>query len=113
MNCPNCNTYNAENASFCSSCGTPLNSEPKRQPINLIQPMGRYCGLAIASFVLSLVGLVIAGLICGIIGIVLYCLANSSFRHDPSLRGRGLATAGLIISIVDCVFMIVYIAILL
>ena len=55
----------------------------------------RTSGLAIASLVLSFFGcLAIGGVICG-------HLARKQMRRDPSLGGRGLATAGLIIGYIS------------
>ena len=70
----------------------------------------KYSGKAIAAFVLSLVGIFFAGLICGVIGIVLGAIAINETSKNPMLKGFGISVAGLIISIADCVLMIVSLA---
>ena len=60
-------------------------------------------GLAIASLVCSLTFLpgFIPGIICG-------HFARRNFRRDPSLKGGGMATAGLIIGYLTLAFGIAY-----
>jgi hypothetical protein len=67
---------------------------------------GKTSGLAIASLVCSLTGCLgfIPGIICG-------HLARRNIRRDPSLKGGGLALAGLIISylsLASCAFALVF-----
>jgi hypothetical protein len=40
------------------------------------------------------------GLPVGVIGIIFSCMALSQFNHNPAQKGRGMATAGLILSII-------------
>ena len=71
---------------------------------------GRTSGKAIASLVLSLVGIIIAGLICGILGIILAVTAFNEMNKNPAIKGKGIATTGLVISIIDCVLMFIFIS---
>lgn len=54
-------------------------------------------GFAIASLVASLLGFVGGGPLGWIPGIICGHIARSRIKRDPSLGGRGMATAGLII----------------
>lgn len=106
MICPNCKTNNPDNANFCEMCGAPLVQQNNAQPNNVQQPMmpqGRMSGKAIAGFVLSLVGLCIAGIIMGILGIIFSSLAMKEINADPTVRGKGFAIAGLVVSIIALV----------
>lgn len=59
-------------------------------------------GLALASFVLSLVGLVIAGIPCGILAIIFGGV--SMFKFNPETqKNKWMAIVGLILGIVDIV----------
>jgi DNA-directed RNA polymerase subunit RPC12/RpoP len=65
------------------------------QPLNVVGAPSRTSGLAIASLVCSASSIVtgvgwLPGIICG-------HLAKARIRRDSSLRGKGLATAGLVI----------------
>jgi Domain of unknown function (DUF4190) len=74
----------------------------------------RTSGKAIAALVLGIVGLFIFGFIAGVIAIILAVLARKEIDADPSLGGRGLATAGLVLGIIGVVLwalvMVVWIA---
>ena len=121
MKCPYCNADLPNGAQGCTYCGNWFGQNQQSAPgmgqqygVPPIMPTtSQYCGKAIASFVLSLVGILIAGLIMGILGIVFGALALNEIKSRPYLQGKGLATAGLVISIIDCVFMFVFIALLL
>lgn len=58
-------------------------------------------GLAIAGFVTALA-------CCSPVGIILSAIGLSQINKDPSQKGKGLATAGLIIGIISLVFSIIY-----
>lgn len=58
-------------------------------------------GEAIASLVCAIIGLFTLGIILGPIAIVLATTARRKIREDPELGGDGIATAGLVIGIVD------------
>lgn len=70
---------------------------------NAVQPTN---GLAIAGFVLSIVG-------CGFpIGLILSAIALGQFKKDPNQKGKGLAIAGLVIGIISVVFLFFYFVVL-
>jgi len=70
-------------------------------PANASGTPGRTSGLAVASFVLSLLFFIpIANFVTWILSLVFGHMSLSQMRHDPSLRGRGLAIAALLISYV-------------
>ena len=77
-------------------------------------PQYRTSSAAVGSFVFSLVGILCAGFITGVIAVILGASALSDISKDPQLQGRGLATAGVIIGILDIIgwviFMMVYVA---
>lgn len=102
--CVNCGAQVDENTKFCSNCGkgvdekveevvkteaTTVNAEPIQNTDGK-----KTDGLAIAAFVVSLVGLLIFGLPCGIISL---CLGIPALRRIKLLgeKGRGLAIAGI------------------
>ena len=58
-------------------------------------------GGAVASLVCAIIGLFTLGIILGPIAIFLARGAKRRIREDPELGGDGIATAGLVIGIVD------------
>jgi uncharacterized membrane protein YdjX (TVP38/TMEM64 family) len=58
-------------------------------------------GMAIAGFVTALA-------CCSPVGIILSAIGLSQIGKDPSQKGKGLATAGLIIGIISFVFSVIY-----
>lgn len=66
----------------------------------------KYSGLAIASFVCSMVGIFIFGLIMGILAVCFAAAAKNRAKSFPDEKGRGLATAGLVIGIIEIIVMI-------
>lgn len=63
----------------------------------------RTSGKAIAALVLGIVSIFAFGFIAGVIAIILGVLARKEIDADPSLGGRGLATAGLVLGIIGIV----------
>ncbi|MBE0414948.1 MAG: DUF4190 domain-containing protein [Dehalococcoidia bacterium] len=61
-------------------------------------------GRAIASLVCAIVGFFILGIVLGPIAIALGVGARRKIRENPELGGEGIATAGLVIGIIDTVF---------
>lgn len=132
MNCTRCGKEIPTDALFCGSCGEkvivqtvptnqvpnptitpgviPVNQVPNPTP-NVVVPVNeekltiKGNGTAIASFVLSMLGLVgslipILGLIIGILSIIFGATSLKSQR-------KGLAKAGLIIGIIVCILSLV------
>lgn len=58
-------------------------------------------GMAIAGFVTALA-------CCSPVGIILSAIGLSQISKDPSQKGKGLATAGLIIGIILLIFSVIY-----
>jgi hypothetical protein len=67
-------------------------------------------GRAIASLVLGIVGFVIFPVVPSVLAIWLGVSAKRRMRSDPSLTGEGLATAGIILGIVELVLVALAIA---
>ena len=129
MFCPNCGSNNTDEAKFCTGCGAPLNAnKPENEvknnnvannPTSILQPetqpevvvQKKFSGKAIASFVVSLVGIFIAAIVCGIIGLVLSRVATQDINTKGNLKGKGLAVAGMVISIIDIAAWVVYLLI--
>ena len=112
MNCPKCGTPAAPNAGFCNLCGASFVAPPPMMaggynPYG--QPMmgpQRTSGLAIAGFVLSLVA-------CGILGLIFSIMGKNEIqRSGGTVGGQGLATAGMVISIIRLVLEVIYILVI-
>jgi hypothetical protein len=71
----------------------------------------RTSGKAIASLVLGIVSLFFFGMIAGLLAIVLGYQARKEMDADPSLGGRGLATAGMTLGIIGVVLWVIIILI--
>lgn len=80
----------------------------KKAPNNIQEPMD---GMAVAGFVLSLVGIFVAGILCGILAIIFSGIALSRFNKGSTKRGKGLALAGLIIGCIVLAATIIYLAV--
>jgi hypothetical protein len=64
----------------------------------------RTSGKAIASLVLGIVGfLQIASIITSTLAIIFGVMARNETERDPTLGGRGMATAGLVLGIVGLI----------
>ena len=57
----------------------------------------RTSGKAIAALILGLAGFFYCPIVCSILGIVFGAMARSDVRSDPTLKGGGMATAGLVL----------------
>jgi len=62
-----------------------------------------YNGMAIASFVLSLVGLLFCGVVLGIVAIILGAVALNGMKTSGNRQGRRLSLAGVIIGVLDII----------
>jgi Domain of unknown function (DUF4190) len=63
----------------------------------------RTSGKAIASLVLGIISLFLFGVIAGVLAIIFGVQARREIEADPSVGGRGLATAGLTLGIIGVV----------
>ena len=89
MYCKNCGSQIDDKAVVCVNCGVEVKKAQTETKTNTI---------AIVGFVLSFF-IALAGLICSIIGLK---------KVDECNSGKGLAIAGIIISIVSMVIYIIY-----
>lgn len=131
MNCPRCATINLDGAVTCASCGAALAAPPPpgAPPPGYPPPGGYYppqagyypppgypppyaygpqrtSGMAIAGFVLSLV-------VCGILGLIFSIMGRNEVRNSGgTVGGGGLATAGIVISIIRLVLEVIYIVVI-
>jgi hypothetical protein len=128
MVCKQCGTEVPEGVKFCPSCGAPVEAEAKEAgqasgPMTLpdtggqgapsgpsYAPPKKNNGKAIASLVLGILALVsfftgwgaIVGLILGVVGIVMGVNAKKEIDATGQ-EGKGMATAGLVCSIIGTV----------
>jgi hypothetical protein len=97
MACPHCGRHIRDNAPICRYC--------KRAPT----PDGVYRGPrqtapgATAALVCGIVGVFICQIVFGIIAIVKANEAKRAIAADPRYDGAGMATAGLVLGIIDLV----------
>ena len=101
--CTNCGNQVPAGSKFCTSCGTPMNGGFQNyNNVNYQQPPVQQNGTN---------GFAIAGLVCSLVvgsitGIIFSCLGLNQAKKCGT--GKGLAIAGLIISILRIVFIIFY-----
>jgi hypothetical protein len=102
------------NRNYCTQCGAAASASPSYSitPDNFqTNPNQSYGsqptnGLAIAGFVLSMLG-------CGFpVGLILSAVALGQFNKNPNQKGKGLAIAGLVVSIASIFFFILYFAVI-
>ncbi len=117
--CSQCGSKLNEGAMFCPNCGSAVNQNNIQNQANNQQKQNNYNqpnynngaqmgmqktnGLAVAGFVCSLVGLFVFPLILGILSV---CFSVAGKRRIEAFneKGKGLATAGLIIGIIDIIW---------
>ena len=113
MFCRICGYELPENAQFCSRCGTSVAPSDFAETPMTSAPAApaKKSGKAITGFVMSLVGIffgtsigydfvgLLITIACGVIGLIFSILGKKEIVQR-SLGGKGLATAGLIISII-------------
>jgi type IV pilus assembly protein PilA len=102
--CVQCGFVGSSDLENCKSCGAPLRQSSFSQASrsHYDQPEGQKRGLAIASLVLGLICFVSLGMlaILSIPGIILGAVALHRAKREPWIYGgRGMAIAGLVLSI--------------
>jgi len=129
MFCKSCGAKLYKNAKFCALCGDKVEEEledtnpeisadapiPAKEtttiqtdlstPTQTTSTERKFSGKAITGFVLSLVAFIIAGIPCSVIGIIFSSLALSDIKRK-NYSGKGLAIAGLVLSIIALVLSI-------
>lgn len=98
---------NTSNANTVSSANNQYTTQSINDNYNA-QPAKKTNGLAIASLVCSLVGLIVAGMIMGILAICLSIAAKNKMKVYTNEGGKGMATAGLVIGIIDVAFTVLW-----
>lgn len=113
MFCQKCGTQLDEN-NVCPNCGTKASGSIYSKPLqkdNYSNPYADvYSGKSIAGFVVSLIGLLLFPIPCGILGLIFSGLGmreTDKYYSYDARKGRGLAIAGIVISIIDIVFGII------
>lgn len=111
IKCSQCGFVGWSGAESCKMCGTPLT-----QQSNVALPRDHFMverdlkkGLAVFSLVLGVINLFTIGLlgVGAILGIVLAVVALNRVKRDPYVYGgKGLATAGLVTSILSLVIVV-------
>lgn|SRR5215831_13238096 len=92
MVCSKCGAQLADQAAYCSQCGT-------ARPASARQPSPETDARAVTSFVLGLISIVLLlNIFAGVPAIILGHMSRSSIRRSNGrLRGSGLALTGLIL----------------
>jgi hypothetical protein len=102
MTCPTCRAAIVTGAMVCPYCKA------------ITSPDGLYHGPktnapgAVQSLVCGLIGLVFCQIILGPVAIAKASAAKKAMASDPTLGGDGLATAGMVLGIVDLVVFVLY-----
>lgn len=124
--CTNCGTKMNETDRFCPNCGTDSNTGATPvQNNNVVQQnysnaqannnnvvsggTKKTNGLAVTSFVCSMVGIVVFGLIMGILAICFGAVGLSRSKYFPEESGKGFAVTGIVVGIIEVIIMIFYI----
>ena len=123
--CTNCGTKMNATDRFCSNCGADSNSgDSSVQNNNVVQPnvnntqannnvvqggTKKTNGLAVTSFVCSMVGIVVFGLVMGILAICFGAVGLSRTKYFPEESGKGFAVTGIVVGIIEVIIMIFYI----
>jgi hypothetical protein len=105
MSCPSCRSAIMVGSQICPACRA------------ITSPDGLYHGPKInapgatQALVYGLIGLVFCGVILGPVAISKASAAKRAMASDPTLGGEGLATAGMVLGIVDLVLFVIYVMI--
>jgi len=103
MHCRNCRNEIADSAMVCPLCGV------------ITSPDGIYHGPkvnapgAVAALVYGIVGLLFCGVIFGPVAISKANTAKRAIASNPTYGGGGLATAGLVLGIIDLIAFFVFV----
>ena len=107
--CPNCNNLVVKEAVTVENVEKTAEENSATIPTPKENVEKKFSGKGIAGFVLSLVGILIAAIPCGVLGLIFSALGFND-TETKKLRGKGLYISGLVVSIVDIVIGIAYLA---
>jgi uncharacterized membrane protein YvbJ len=118
MFCSKCGEENPEGSKFCTKCGAAL-VQPKAPaaaaapaPTPRAAATGeRTSGMAVAALVMGILGFLFFGLL-SILAIIFGGIGISQTNKDPSLKGRGMAVAGLVLGIIGIVGGIIWLIVM-
>ncbi len=101
MFCSKCGEKNPDDGKFCSKCGTALTATkaPAAAPAKRAAAGEKTSGIAIAALVMGIAAFVVFGPLA-ILAIIFGAIGISQANKDPSLKGKGMAKAGLVLGIV-------------
>jgi hypothetical protein len=106
--CSRCGTQNPDGNSYCGKCGTPLGGQtPQAGSVGTTQRTSEY---AIAALVLGILGMTLLPLLGSILAIIFGSIGKKRIDQDPSLKGREMAIAGLVLGIIPLVIGLLIIA---
>ncbi|MBO5349149.1 MAG: DUF4190 domain-containing protein [Clostridia bacterium] len=119
--CKYCGNKLSGNDKFCQNCGASVEKEVQavnndlenntqnnninnNMQNNDVNNQVKTNSSAIGSLVCSLIGIFIAGVAMGVVAISLGVAAKKHIKIFQNEKGEGLATAGIVIGIIDIVF---------
>ena len=123
MFCPNCGGQNPDNATFCATCGTSFaQQQAPVAPVYGGAPVGGYApapvdnpgkGLGIAGMILGIISLAFfclwyLAIPCAVASIILSAIGMSKSKNAG--MKNGMATAGLICSIISVALALIIVA---
>lgn len=117
MFCRQCGKELPDGVKFCPACGAevkPAQEAPKPEPMQPVdeapntsanaENTGKWNVLAIVSFSIAaacVLGYLAGGFFLHIVTLILSIVSLTQFRHDPTMKGKGFAVAGTVISSVS------------
>jgi hypothetical protein len=113
MYCTQCGAENAEGNKICSKCGAALivtaSPTATAQPALVTQ---KTSGFAIASLVLGIISIIglllfLFSLLFSVPAIICGSIAISHISKNTGLKGKGLAIAGLVLSIMSVIICVI------
>jgi hypothetical protein len=118
MFCAKCGTQVEEGSKFCQKCGAAVPQTVTQAQMKSAQPAGfqpgaaiKNSGMAVASLVLGIVGMVFFPFVPSILAIIFGVIGTGQVKKSNGLlKGKGLATAGIILGIIAIVIVIIVIA---
>ncbi|MBP5678244.1 MAG: zinc-ribbon domain-containing protein [Bacilli bacterium] len=106
--CINCGKELGDTDKVCSQCGTPVDGAAPAQATTVVAPARaqKSNGLALAGFIVSLVSTILC---CGSFNVIslILSIVGAVKAKDCGGNGKGLAIAGIIISAIGLILLIV------